>query len=281
MKIKTHRISGFLGLPRNPEIRDKGAARTATTLITAAALITAAGLMSVMAAEGPAAPSSKPRIALVIDDFGLTYPKNVPDEEWMKLAFPLTFAVMPESPRTTKAAQAAKASGKEVLVHFPFDPFLSLSLPAREASSEDVRKVMDLLEKSFRTIPGASGLNNHRSYKATQNAPLMRAFMKEFKKKGLFFVDSGVSPKSVAYLEAASAGIRTARNDLFLDEARRHDKAFCRRMLRRAADIARKKGHAVAIGHHYFHGTFEGITEMAPELQKEGFEFVFASQVVR
>ena len=272
MKNNTDRILGFLGLPRNPKIRDKGARRTARALIAAAVLITAAAWTPAVAG---------PKIAVVIDDFGLTYPKNVPDEEWMKLAFPLTFAIMPESPRTTKAALAAKAAGKEVIIHFPFDPFLSLRLPPQEASAEDLRKVMDLLDKSFRSIPGAVGLNNHRSYKATQNAPIMRAFMGEYRKKGLYFLDSGVSPKSVAAREAASAGIRSIRNDVFLDEARRHDKAFCRRMLRRAADIARKKGQAVAIGHHYFHGTFEGLREMVPELQKEGFEFVFASQVVR
>ena len=114
MKNNEDRISGFLGLPRNPEIRDKGAKRTATALITATALMTAAAWA---AAAGP--PPAKPRIAVVIDDFGLTYPKNVPDEEWMKLSFPLTFAVMPESPRTTKAALAAKAAGKEVIIHFP------------------------------------------------------------------------------------------------------------------------------------------------------------------
>ncbi len=272
MKNNRDRNPGFLGVPRNPGFRDRGAITTATALLTAAALIAAA-------AWTPAA--AGPRIAVVIDDFGLTYPKNVPDEEWMKLSFPLTFAVMPESPRTTKAALAAKAAGKEVIIHFPFDPFLSLRLPSQEASPEDIRKVGDLLDKSFRTIPGAVGLNNHRSYKATQNAPIMRAFMSEYRKKGLYFLDSGVSPKSVAAREAASAGIRSARNDIFLDEARRHDKVFCRRMLRRAAEIARKKGQAVAIGHHYFHGTFEGLKEMVPELQKEGFEFVFASQVVR
>lgn len=231
-----------------------------------------------LAACAPRA-AAGPRIAVVIDDFGLTYPKNVPDEAWMRLPWPMTFAVMPESPRTRRAAEEARKAGKEVIIHFPFDPFLSLELPEGAASRADMAKVEALLEKSFESIPQAAGLNNHRSYKATRNAPLMRAFMARYAERRLYFLDSKVSPKSVAYREAKAAGILVAANDVFLDEAKRHDKEFCRRMLLRAAALARRKGSAVAIGHHYFHGTYEGLLETVPELQKQGFEFVFASQL--
>lgn len=223
----------------------------------------------------------RPRIAVVIDDFGLTYKKNVPDEKWWALPLVYTAAVMPESPRSTEAAREAKKAGKELILHFPFDPFLSLELKKEEATEGDRRKVSALFEKSLKQVPGIVGVNNHRSYRATQNRPLMAAFMPELKKRGLFFVDSGVSPRSVAYDEARRAGLPAARNAVFLDEAKRHDKDFCRRMLRRAAAIARKEGSAVAIGHHYFWGTYEGLVELVPELEKEGFEFVPVSALAR
>ena len=116
---------------------------------------------------------AKPKIAVVIDDFGLTYPKNVPDEEWMALKFPVTYAVMPESPVTKKAAQRATETGHEVIVHFPFDPFQKLILAKDAAAPEDVKSCEALLEKSFKQIPQHKGLNNHRSYKGTMNRPLM------------------------------------------------------------------------------------------------------------
>ena len=47
-----------------------------------------------------------PKVAIVLDDFGLTDKKNPSDEEWMSFAQPLTFAVMPASPRTKTAAKA-------------------------------------------------------------------------------------------------------------------------------------------------------------------------------
>jgi polysaccharide deacetylase 2 family uncharacterized protein YibQ len=219
----------------------------------------------------------RPRIAVILDDFGLDYKKTPPDSSWCSLPFPLTFAVMPRSPRTKEAALGAKACGKEVLIHFPFDPFLRLELPAEAPSPADIRKVSGLLEECVRTIPGAVGLNTHRSLKATRNGPLMRWFAGEVSRRKLFFVDSFVSPKSAAYSEARAAGLRCARNDLFL-EPRRPDEAVCRGVLRSAAAIARRRGLAVVIGHHYHRTTLRCLESEVPALEKEGFEFVFASQ---
>ncbi|MFA6318653.1 MAG: divergent polysaccharide deacetylase family protein [Elusimicrobiota bacterium] len=230
-------------------------------------------------AAEPGAP--KPRIAVVLDDFGLTYKKNVPDDKWMAVPFPVTFAVMPSSPRTKSAAKATLAAGHELIIHFPFDPFLPLELPKDRVSPADLAAVTKLWSECLRDIPGAVGVNNHQSLKATKNRPLMEAFMGLVKARGMYFVDSWVSPKSVARDEAAKAGVRTARGTVFIDEAKKHDKPFCARMLRRAAAAARKQGFAVAIGHHYFHGTYDCLTEEVPKLQAEGFEFVTASAVVR
>ena len=50
--------------------------------------------------------AAAPQVAIVIDDFGLNYKKTPPDEEWMAQAGTMTFAVMPESPRTKKVCGA-------------------------------------------------------------------------------------------------------------------------------------------------------------------------------
>lgn len=239
------------------------------------------GLLLFAAVPASAQTARRPRIAVVIDDLGLTYKANVPDDRWYALKFPLTFAVMPESPRTKEAARRVRESGHELIIHFPFDPFLRLKLPKEEVSPTDVDQAAKLLSKAERDIPGAAGINNHRSYYATQNRPLMEAFMALLKGRGLYFLDSAVSPKTVAYDEARKAGLPALKNIVFLDEAKRHDKDFCIRMLRRAAVHARKHGAAVAIGHHYFHGTYEGLIDEIPRLEAEGFDFVFASELLR
>jgi hypothetical protein len=230
----------------------------------------------------------KPKIAVVLDDFGLTYKPNVKDEAWMAVDWPVTFAVMPTYKKnrfgmnTVTAARSAKAAGHEVIIHFPFDPFLKLDLPKDKVSEGDLDKVRKLLAESLRDMPDVKGINNHRSFNATKNRPLMAAFMKELQGKGLYFLDSHVSPKSVAGAEARQAGLQVAVNDMFLESPPRYNnKLFCQKVLRRVASIARKRGWAVVIGHHYYPGTYECLTQEVPKLQAEGFEFVFASQLAK
>ena len=238
-------------------------------------------LLAALILLGAPAYARTPRVAVVIDDFGLTYKKNPPDEDWMKLDGPLTFAVMPESPRTKLAAKATLDAGKELIIHYPFDPFQTFDLAKDAATPADIEKATRLLEKSLKQIPGAVGLNNHRSYRATMNGPLMRAFMKLLKPKGLYFLDSKVSPKTVAGREAKAAGIPTATNYIFLDTAEVHTQPFCAKMLGLAVARARRTGEAVAIGHHYFHGTFDCLKAEMPRYAKEGVEFVKASALAR
>lgn len=239
-------------------------------------------LAAVLLLAVPAASAEPPRVAIVIDDFGLNYKKTPPDEEWLALPGAMTFAVMPESPRTRKVSPlVSSAPSKELMIHYPFDPFQSLKLTKDAVDPEDALKVAALLDKAMKQIPHAKGLNNHRSYKATKNRPLMRAFMAQLKPTGLYFLDSRVSEKSVARAEAAAAGIPAATNDVFLDTAELHTQPFCAKMLRQAVALARKKGSAIAIGHHYFRSTFDCLKEEMPKHEKEGVVFMKASALAR
>lgn len=195
----------------------------------------------------------------------------------------MTFAVMPESPRTKKIAPMtlAAAASKELIIHYPFDPFQSLKLAKDKVDPEDVEKTRKLLEKAMKQIPNAKGLNNHRSYRGTQNRPLMNAFMAQLKPTGMYFIDSKVSEKSVAYAEAKAAGIPAAMNYIFLDTAELHTQAFCAKGLKTAVAHARKTGSAIAIGHHYFRTTFDCLKEEMPKYEKEGIEFVRGSALAR
>lgn len=239
------------------------------------------------APSGTARPGA-PRIAVVLDDFALTYKKSVKDEEWLAVKWPLTCAVMPTYKKnryglnTVDSAKKLALAGHEVVIHFPFDPFLKLELPKDRVSDKDLAAVRKLLAESLADMPGARGINNHRSYGATKNRPLMAAFMKDLQGKGLYVLDSHVSPKSVAAEEARKAGLKTVVNDLFLEGPPRYDnKAACEKIMRQVAERARKHGSAVVIGHHYYRGTYDCLQTMVPKLQAEGFEFVFASQLAK
>lgn len=239
-------------------------------------------LLAVFLFAPAAAVAAAPQIAVVIDDFGLNYKKTPPDEEWLALPGAMTFAVMPESPRTKKIAPMVSSSTtKELIIHYPFDPFQSLKLAKDKVDPEDAIKVLKLLEKSMKQIPNAKGLNNHRSYRGTQNRPLMNAFMAQLKPTGLYFLDSKVSEKSAAYSEAKLAGIPAAVNNVFLDTAELHTQAFCAKGLRQAVAHARKTGSAIVIGHHYFRTTLDCLKEEMPKHEKEGIVFVKGSALAR
>lgn len=229
------------------------------------------------AAEG----ERKPRVAVVIDDFGFDSKRTPPEEDWLALPFPLSYAVMPASPRTKQAARAVREAGRELLIHYPFDPFQSLTLPEDRVDPEDLAKVKKLLEESFRDIPGAVGLNNHISPRATANRPLMKAFMPLLKGRVGFFLDSRTNARTVAFEEAKAAGIPAVIEYIFLDTEKPGDREDCVRYLRRAASRARKAGEAVAIGHHYWPGTLQCLREEVPRLQEQGVEFVLVSSLAR
>ncbi|MBI3298230.1 MAG: divergent polysaccharide deacetylase family protein [Elusimicrobia bacterium] len=227
----------------------------------------------------PAA-AKEARLAIVIDDFGYDPKGTPPDAEWYALPWAFTAAIMPESPRSAKSAAEAVASKKEHILHFPFDPFLTLKLSSGAVDSADQAVVSKLLDKSLLQVAGVRGLNNHRSYRATMNQPLMEWFAGRLKEKGLFFVDSRVSGKTIAFAEARRVGVPAAINDFFLDTGPKSGEAFCRRWLDAGAAVARKRGSAIVIGHHYFRSTLECLKKRVPELQASGIEFVPLSQLV-
>lgn len=225
--------------------------------------------------------AAAPRVAVVIDDFGFDSKRTPADAEWLALPHPLSYAVMPASPRTKQAARAVREAGRELLIHFPFDPFLTLALPEDAASPEDLAKVKALLERALREIPGAAGLNNHVSARATRNRPLMREFMKLIKGRVSFFLDSRTTSKTVAYEEARAAGIPSVIEFTFLDTDKPGDKGFCVAMLERAVARARRHGEAVAIGHHYWPQTLECLREEMPRHAAAGVSFVPVSALAR
>lgn len=224
--------------------------------------------------------TARGKLAIVIDDFGFDYPTTPDDAEWWALPFPFTAAVMPESRYTRRAAEGAKKAGRPVILHLPFDPFLALKLPKGALDPADAEKVQGLLEKGLKQVPGAVGINNHRSYKGTMNQPMMAWFMPKVKEKGLFFLDSRVSGKTVAYAEAKKAGLKTAINDFFLEEPKTGEE-FCRKWLKTGAALAKRRGSAIVIGHHYYRTTLECLKKGAPGLAAQGVDLVPVSELVK
>jgi polysaccharide deacetylase 2 family uncharacterized protein YibQ len=135
-----------------------------------------------------------------------------------------------------------------------------------------------LLDEAFVSVPFAKGMSNHMGSRATEDASLMRAVMARLKTRGLFFVDSLVTPKSVCHAVARALGVAFLERDVFIDNE--NDAAAIRERLIELAGKARSNGTAVGVGHDR-PLTIRVLEEMIPELEREGFRFVGVGEALR
>jgi hypothetical protein len=216
------------------------------------------------------------RLALVIDDFGLTMDGV---GELMSVDRPLTFAILPYHTYSVSIAREAVKHNKQVLLHLPME---SLGGERAEASTilttmkdEQVRAKT---EEAISSMPQIIGVNNHQGSKATADSRVMKAALATIRDEGLFFVDSRTNAGSVAYHTARNMGVPTIENNHFIDNSA--DVAAIKEELRFAGRLALKYGDAVAIGHIRPH-TVSAIRMMIPELEAMGVKLIFVSELVR
>ncbi|MCK4297799.1 MAG: divergent polysaccharide deacetylase family protein, partial [Candidatus Marinimicrobia bacterium] len=112
---------------------------------------------------------------------------------------------------------------------------------------------------------------------ATSDEDLMKIVAKSLQKKGLYFIDSLTSPRSIAYEVAREVGIPTAVRTVFLDNKR--EKSEIQAQFKKAIEVAKRSGRAIAIGHVNLQ-TLETFKEMIEQGFFSEVSFSFASEVV-
>lgn len=157
-------------------------------------------------------------LAIVIDDFGNGMNGT---EEMMKLPVKFTAAIMPFMPTTKKDAEEAYRLGHDVIVHMPMEPnkglkkWLGPGALTTDLSDEEIRK---RVEAAIDDVPHAIGMNNHMGSKVTANEHMMRIVLSVCKERGLFFLDSRTTFKTVVPKIAAELNVPIVSNDVFLDD---------------------------------------------------------------
>jgi hypothetical protein len=86
------------------------------------------------------------------------------------------------------------------------------------------------------------------------------------------------TPHSVGYRLARGMGVETALRNVFIDNTQ--DAAAIRVQLEELTALAGRKGSAIGICHPH-RTTIQALTEVMPELKKEGINFVYAEDLVR
>lgn len=225
------------------------------------------------AAAAPAA-EGRFRIAVIIDDLGLSQSAF---DRVAALPAPLTLAIMSYAGEAPKLAQAARKAGHEVLVHVPMEPEGNANPGPHALTTEQTRDAFDQqLGRDLDSFEGYVGINNHMGSKLTASAERMSWLFEELERRGLMFVDSRTTKKTVAPMLAEHFGLPFAERDVFLDNEFGADAVEAQ--LKVLEDEARKYGFAVAIGHPHA-GTIAALKTWLPTLEDRGYVLVPISDI--
>ena len=164
------------------------------------------------------------------------------------------------------------------MLHVPMEP-VGADWPGPDAllGSLSPSELMTRFRAQLRSFDGFVGVNNHMGSRLTADRVKMDELLTELKSRGLLFVDSRTTSKTVAATEAQRLGVPHAERDVFLDNEANLD--AIRRQLAATERIARRRGAAIAIGHPH-DLTIEALRGWLPTLEERGFALVPISTIV-
>jgi len=234
-------------------------------------------LLALLLVEAGFADEQRPRIAIIIDDLGY---ERAAGERAIALPGPLTYAILPGTPRAEYLADRAHAAGKDVLLHLPLQPTSGdeASDPGSLLLDMTHGEFVDAFRENLASVPHAIGVNNHRGSLLTQHPGHMSWLMEEISDhQRFFFVDSYTTADSVALDIAFEKGVPSVKRDVFLDPDL--EPATLHREFARLKSLAAKQGFAVGIGHPY-PTTLQFLESALEELNADGYELVNVSSLV-
>ncbi len=218
-----------------------------------------------------------PVIAIVIDDAGLDQPRTA---RTIELPGPVTISYLPYARDLQAQVNAARKAGHEVMLHMPMEPSSALVDPGPHAlrTGFDRDKILGEMTWMLDRFYGYVGVNNHMGSKFTSDPERMQVVMEVMKSRGLLFLDSKTSAKSVGFSMARQYDVPALERDVFIDDA--DDATKIAEMLARTEKVAINQGFAIAIGHPR-DLTLEALQKWIPAIQAKGFVLVPVTDILR
>lgn len=218
----------------------------------------------------------KGRIAIVLDDWGYNL-NNLPIIA--KINYPLTVAILPNIAYSERVSRELHAKGFEVILHLPMQPQEPLNLEENTIMvSLDKQEILNILDQDLASITYAKGVSNHMGSMATSDRRTMEIVLGELKRRHLYFLDSFVTSTSVCFERARKLNLVAFRRDVFLDNV--EEAGYIKKQINILKNKARIAGFAIGIGHDR-RVTLEVLREVMPKLAREGYKFIFLSDLTR
>ena len=141
-------------------------------------------------------PNGRPLIAIVIDDLGMD---RIRTAKMVNLPGPLTLSFLAYADDLALQTREIRASGHELMLHVSMEPGSKTIDPgpnvllATDTPDEIRRRLIWGLER----LSGFVGINNHMGSRFTEDRAAMSVVMSELKARGLLFLDSRTTSRSV------------------------------------------------------------------------------------
>jgi polysaccharide deacetylase 2 family uncharacterized protein YibQ len=233
----------------------------------ARATLLAALLLIAGSASGE--PATGPTISLVIDDLGNNRHEA---ERVIQLPGSVVCAVLPHTRHAAAIAETAHAHGKPVILHLPMEPMADIDPgPGQIDSHMSLAQMQNTLESDLASVPHAAGVSNHMGSLMTAQPVPMRWLMRALTRRHLYFIDSRTESGSLAAIIARQEGVPVLERQVFLDPD--PSPATVARQLERLEQLARRQGHALAIGHPY-PATLAALEHWLPTLATKGLKLI-------
>jgi uncharacterized protein len=185
-------------------------------------------------------------IAIVIDDLGNSTERL---ERLFDIKEPLTLSFLSYARQLPESTQKARARGYELLVHVPMEPLNGDVDPGMKAmlTSMDHATMRTSIDWHLSQFTDYVGFNNHMGSKFTADPAGMEIVIDAARERGLLFLDSRTTERTLGKALADQAGVPVIERDIFLDNVIEEEAIL--KQLEKAAAIARTRGTAVVIGH--------------------------------
>ena len=186
----------------------------------------------------------KPKIAIVIDDVTTQAQKD----KILSMGYKINMAFLPPTKTHPDSAKIAQSLSFH-MIHFPMQA--SGAFKGEEINTLTINDSYETIEKRVKQLrewyPNAVYTNNHTGSVFTENEEAVDKLFRALKKYNFIFVDSRTSAKSVAKKYAKKYDMPYIVRNTFIDNDR--DFKSIQNQLKKAIEIAKKQGYAIAIGH--------------------------------
>ncbi len=187
--------------------------------------------------------SDKPKLAIIIDDVSISSHVNA----IKSLGLPITMSFLPPS---KSRPDSAKLAAKEdfYMVHLPMEAqSYSAEEPITLRIYDSQKTILSRIKKIKLDFPKVMYINNHTGSKFTANEIAMNRLITALNTYHISFIDSRTTAETKAPEVLKNFGLKYVARDVFLDH--KSNKAYIVSQIKKAIQIAKDEGSAIAIGH--------------------------------